>query len=326
MPGSVTVHALDAGYLTLPEALFVTPLANQTARKTVPSLSFLIQHTDPQTSKATRIVFDLGIRKRVADYAPPIYKHAMTRQPLSGDPDTVASLAAGGLSPDDIDVIVLSHLHWDHIGTPEDYPHSSFVIGPGAGALVNGNKRQVKDESHSHFEEGLLDRSRTIELQKPDQFVSAENHETQYLEPPTRERATTLFSKAWNPIGPFPQGMDIFGDGSVYLISAPGHLDGHINLLCRRPDGKYLYLAGDACHDGRLLSGEKQIATWSDPEYPDTICCIHSDKATAEGTLERIREAMTGMTELGEVEVVLAHDDVWAKRVRLQGGYFPGSV
>ncbi|KAL3462304.1 beta-lactamase-like protein [Aspergillus heterothallicus] len=334
MPGSVTIHVLDAGHLTLPEAFFITPLDSQTARKTVPSLSFLIQHTDSQTFKTTRIVFDLGIRKRLTDYAPPIYKHAMTRQPLSGDPDTVASLAAGGLSPSDIDIVMLSHLHWDHVGTPEDYPGSSFVIGPGAGNLING-KQQVMGGSHSHFEEGLLDPSRTIELRSPHPdagnasgrpLLVVESLEKQSLKPSTSVHARDLFSNAWKPIGPFPHGMDILGDGSVYIISAPGHLDGHVNLLCRRRDGKYFYLAGDACHDARLLSGEKQIATWNDPEYPNTVCCIHSDKAMAEATLRRIRKAMSGITDLGEVEVIFAHDDVWAKKARLLGWYFPGSM
>ncbi|BCS24983.1 MBL fold metallo-hydrolase [Aspergillus puulaauensis] len=327
-PGSVTVHALDAGHLTLPEAFFVTPLENQTARKTVPSLSFLIQHTDQQTSKTTRILFDLGIRKVLTDYAERIYKHAMTRQPLSGVPDTVESLAAGGLSPDDIDLVILSHLHWDHIGTPADYPQSSFIIGPGAANLING-KKEVKNGSHSHFERGLLDASRTIELRDP--AVDAPDVDglesvSQSLHPRTRQHAKNGFSRTWKPLGPFPHAMDVFGDGSVYVISAPGHLDGHINLLCRKADGRYVYLAGDACHDGRLLSGEKDIATWSDPVYPGVVCCIHADKKAAERTLERIRETKGGFTELGDVEVVFAHDDVWAARAKQDGRYFPGEL
>lgn len=323
-PGSVTVHALEAGHLTLPEAFFVTPLENQTARKTVPSLSFLIQHTDQQTSKTTRILFDLGIRKVLSDYAEPIYKHAMTRQPLSGVPDTMESLAAGGLSPDDIDLVMLSHLHWDHIGTPSDYPHSSFIIGPGAARLINGEK-QVRNGSHSHFEQGLLDAARTIELHDPG-LDAPTSYEAESLLPRTREYAKSLSSKTWKQVGAFPHAMDVFGDGSVHVISAPGHLDGHINLLCRKADGRYIYLAGDACHDGRLLSGEKGIATWSDPVYPGIVCCIHADKKAAERTLERIRETMGGGTELGEVEVVFAHDDVWAGRAKQDGRYFPGQL
>lgn len=105
----VSVHALSAGHLTLPEGHFVHP-ASQDARHTVPSLAFLIQHTDPETGKRTRIVFDLGLRRDVDRYSEPIRRHAATRQPLTTDPDVVKSLAAGGLTPDDIDYVIYSHV------------------------------------------------------------------------------------------------------------------------------------------------------------------------------------------------------------------------
>ncbi|XHG03773.1 hypothetical protein AWENTII_007063 [Aspergillus wentii] len=156
-----TVHALTAGHLTLPEKFFISPLDDPTTRSTVPSLSFLIQHTTP--TRTTRIIFDLGIRKNINHYPEPIYKHSTTRQPLSGDPDPVACLAKGKLTPDDIDLVIFSHLHWDHVGTPSDYPRSTYVIGPGAKALIS-DERMLRNGSHCHFERGLLPDTRTIEL------------------------------------------------------------------------------------------------------------------------------------------------------------------
>lgn len=105
----VQVHALSAGHLTLPERHFVSP-ASETARSTVPSLSFLIQHDDSDTGKTTRIVFDLGLRRDLKRYSEPIRKHAETRRPLSTDPDVVKSLRAGGLTPDDVDFVMYSHV------------------------------------------------------------------------------------------------------------------------------------------------------------------------------------------------------------------------
>lgn len=319
----VSVHALDAGYLTLPEAFFVTPLENKAARTTVPSLSFLIQHTDITSSETTRIVFDLGIRRHLKQYAEPLYKHAMTRRPLCGDPDTAASLAAGGLSVNDIDIVMFSHLHWDHVGTPSDYPNVSYVIGPGARKLINGSGK-VRPGSHSYFEEGLLDFKRTIELPCP--HTGSTSPVTNAAISSKTQGQLKLFSKPWEPKGLFPDTMDIFGDGSLYIVSAPGHLDGHINLLCRKEDGSYVYLAGDACHDPRLLSGEKEIATWIDPAHPNVICCIHSDKEAAEKTLALIQATMNQPTELGNVEVIFAHDGAWAKEARRDGRFFPGAL
>ena len=106
---TVPVHALSAGHLTLPERHFVSP-ASDTARSTVPSLSFLIQHEDSETRKKTRIVFDLGLRRNLERYSEPIQQHAATRRPISTSPDVVKSLAAGGLTPDDIDFVVYSHV------------------------------------------------------------------------------------------------------------------------------------------------------------------------------------------------------------------------
>lgn len=106
---TVQVHALSGGRFTLPETQFVSP-ASSTARKTVPSLCFLIQHASPTTGKMTRIVFDLGVRRDPSRYSEPIRRHITTRQPLTTDPDVVKSLKMGGLTPDDVDYVIYSHV------------------------------------------------------------------------------------------------------------------------------------------------------------------------------------------------------------------------
>lgn len=109
LSGTAELHALSAGHLTLPEKFFVHP-ASEDSRRTVPSLAFLIQHHHPITGKVTRIVFDLGLRRDVQRYSEAIQRHVSTRQPLTTDPDVVKSLEAGGLSADDIDYIIYSHV------------------------------------------------------------------------------------------------------------------------------------------------------------------------------------------------------------------------
>jgi hypothetical protein len=105
----VSVHALSCGHFSLPEYQFVHPVPRE-ARRTVPSLAFLIQHLNQSTGKHTRIVFDLGLRRDVTRYAPPIQKHVETRQPMTTDPDVTKSLASGGLKPKEIDYVIYSHV------------------------------------------------------------------------------------------------------------------------------------------------------------------------------------------------------------------------
>jgi N-acyl homoserine lactone hydrolase len=50
-----------------------------------------------------------------------------------------------------------------------------------------------------------------------------------------------------DPDGTFRGLLDVFGDGSLWAISVPGHTPGSIALLARTPTGPVL-LTGDACH------------------------------------------------------------------------------
>jgi hypothetical protein len=108
--GTVSLHALSSGHFTLPEYQFLHPVARD-ARKTVPSLAFLIQHQGSTDGKVTRIVFDLGLRRDIERYSEPIRQHVETRRPLTTEPDVVKSLAKGGLTPEDIDYVVYSHVY-----------------------------------------------------------------------------------------------------------------------------------------------------------------------------------------------------------------------
>ena len=120
-------------------------------------------------------------------------------------------------------------------------------------------------------------------------------------------------SSDWKPLGPFPHTLDLVGDGSIYVVSAPGHLPGHINLLCRTSPRKWVYLGGDTFHDRGMLTGQKWITTYPDESGSGRSCCIHIDREAAQGSLERVGELVRGAERSGsyEVETVVAHDVVW---------------
>src|SRR5438270_2204446 len=88
----------------------------------IPYFFYLIRH--PQGN----VLFDTGGHPDLIDNprarlgaAADAFELIMRR----GD-DAVSKLSTMGLTPDDIDHVVLSHLHYDHAGCIEFFPHATF--------------------------------------------------------------------------------------------------------------------------------------------------------------------------------------------------------
>ena len=282
-----------------------------------PSLSFLIQHIDT-VGRTTRIVFDLGIRRELRDYPPPLQQHLLTRLPLTTRPDVRDSIERGALSVQDIDVVILSHVHWDHVGTPTDFSKSQFVVGNGAlGVLRSGGVTHSGKAGHSHFEPNLLPSKRTFELPP---IQASEGVESSAFD--AQSVGERLVKAKWRKVLHFPAAIDVFGDESLFIVNAPGHLEGHVNLLARLGQKQWVYLAGDACHDRRLLTGECAIAEWQ--AASGATCCIHVNKADVERTIADIRQLITHHAD--EVEVILAHDADWMDKLDNRDKFWPGKI
>ena len=152
---------------------------------------------------------------------------------------------------------------------------------------------------HSFFENDLLPEGRTVELSEPLAYGLKKLYSC----------ATPWeihLDGSWHTHGCLPEVLDLFNDGSLLIVNAPGHLPGHINLLARTSPTHKVYMAGDACHDRRLLTGEKQIGEWNDTH--GQVCCIHANRKQAEETIDRIR-----ILEKEGVEIIFAHDMEWEK-------------
>lgn len=278
----VEISPIPGGFLTLSDHFFVHP-ADPGAKRTVPSLTFLVKHPGTSlyggdSSKPFYLMFDLGLRKAIERYPEVLQKHLKGREPYECAPGVAAQLKEGGLDPSDVNLVMLSHVHYDHHGDPEDFEKAQFLIGHGAMHVLKHGLGGIA--SHQHFVPDTLPDDRSGELPDPR-------------------------SSEWKPLGPFPAVLDLFKDGSVYVVDTPGHLPGHVNLLCRTKD-RWICLCGDAFHDRRLLTGEKEIGTF---EVGGNMICIHVDKEAAAESIRRLREF--GEAAGDEVEIIAAHEDAW---------------
>jgi len=302
----VTISALEGGHLTLSERFFVTA-ADPEKKTTVPSLCFLIKHPSPGNNgrPTTNLVFDLGLKRDLNQYTPAMAAHIHNRQPIITNPDCAGSLRAGGFEPHtDIDIVMLSHIHWDHVGTPSDYKSAKFFVGSGTlHVLDNGAGPYYPAEQ---FNKDLLPRQATYEF--PPSSVSdpskASDQQTGHV---------------WKSFGGFKNALDLFGDGSVWVIDTPGHITGHVNLLARIGKDQWVYLGGDCCHDRRLLTAEKGIGMYDDGHGRQRS--VHMDTDKARQTLNSIRDFLGKNTA---VQIIVAHDIEW--REKNSDRFLPGKI
>ncbi|KAL4799161.1 cytochrome P450 [Aspergillus venezuelensis] len=173
------------------------------------------------------VIFDLGLRRdyenlppRIAGLlknAPHIVTEANVSEILDSD-DTGLSFKAR-----DIEAVIWSHHHYDHTGDPSAFPSSTkLVVGPGVLDLTGGG--YPTNPNTTVLETDLSGR----EIQEISFDAQADKNVK---------------------VGPF-DGVDYFGDGSFYLLNAPGHSIGHMCGLARvtsAPD-TFIFMAADGCH------------------------------------------------------------------------------
>jgi N-acyl homoserine lactone hydrolase len=133
-----------------------------------------------------------------------------------------AQLRERGLDPADVSVVVLTHLHVDHASAISEFPGATFVFdgrewqaATAPRAVFHGYRRRQFDHAFDY---------RTLDFESSD----ADSFAT------------------------FGRAYDLFGDGSVRVVSTPGHTLGHMSVAVRLRDGEAL-LCGDAAYTQRTL-------------------------------------------------------------------------
>jgi len=131
----------------------------------------------------------------------------------TGLPDSreklLAQLKALGLTPEDVEYVSLSHTHFDHAGNAGLFAGSTWIV----------DKRE-RDWA----------------------FLPAKRaNAAQFQQYAALEQARTVLIEGDAP-------HDVFGDGTVQIVPAPGHTPGHTVLLVRLRQAGPVLLSGDLWH------------------------------------------------------------------------------
>src|SRR2546421_1694041 len=86
--------------------------------------------------------------------------------------------------------------------------------------------------------------------------------------------------KPGHPVTKLEGDKDVFGDGSVTLLSTPGHTPGHQSLLIKLPKTGALVLSGDAVHFQ---------ANWDNRAVPS----MNTNQEQTKASMERIAGILT---------------------------------
>lgn len=173
-----------------------------------------------------------------------------------------AGLNGLGYRLEDVNLAVISHLHQDHIGGLPTLGHAEILISAQEWDTLGRPLPEARGLLRSH-----------IDL------------------PGLRWNRITPEPLADPALGPFIDGHDLFGDGSLVLLPTPGHTPGSLSMLIRRPGRVPLLLVGDLTYDADLLAAGKLPGVGNKKQMRNSV-----------GKVNALREVTPGLT------VLAAHD------------------
>lgn len=225
---------------------------------------------------AGRLLFDTGLGREAMDHLATTPWLMRASAQLTLPERTVAEqLREAGIDTRHNFTVVLTHAHWDHVSGLADLGEVAVIASPEEVAHIE-----------SEAEDSALARS----------FLPG----VRYIP----------FNYRHGPYLGFPASFDVFGDGSVVMVPAPGHTPGSTIAFIHTEDGRHYALIGDIAwqREGVALPAERP---WLVRRM------LREDEAQVRAQLGFLH---TLQQRLPELTVVPAHDaTVWAQLPRLGG-------
>lgn len=168
------------------------------------------------------ILYDTGYTNRFFDatksYPNKIYAK-MTRVVIEAKDEVHAQLRENGISPSDIQHVIITHFHGDHVAGLRDFPNATFY------ASRSALKQALKIPRVIAFSKGILKGLHPEDLESRTQIIE------------------NIANKSEDEI--LGDTYDLFGDDSVKMIWLPGHAAGQMGVLLETERNQYL-LAADS--------------------------------------------------------------------------------
>jgi glyoxylase-like metal-dependent hydrolase (beta-lactamase superfamily II) len=184
------------------------------------------------------------------------------------DKSVTDQLAEIGLKSGDIGRVAISHTHGDHIGNVALFPKSIILM-------------QRAEYSWIHSANGPNDN--VNQLMALARKLLGTPEKLQLIDGDT----------------------DVFGDGSVTLVSTPGHTPGHQSLLVHLRNSGFILLSGDVVHLEENF--DKNV-----------VPSLNTDKAESIASMERVRQLMAAY----KATLFINHDKSQADKLKLVPAFY----
>lgn len=250
----IKVTGLDGGYCTHLESMVIK--GGRWSSVAFPSMFFLIEHPSRGL-----ILFDTGYSKRFDEETqswPFCLYRKLTPVHVAEEDTAVYKLAKLGHKPEDVNYIVISHFHADHVAALKDFPKAQYIFLQECWNHVSGLSSWTALQSG--FLSGLI----------PEDFTKR----SLALSP-----KSMISSDLLSPY--FPEIHDVFSDNLLYAVPLPGHVRGQLGLFIPDEGPNGTFLVADACwlsksyRDNVLPSILTLMIMDSRKEYVKTLKALH---------------------------------------------------